>query len=69
MNTPAKSYVATKGSLYLYPGAGDPKPPGGAKVLLLTKGGICVQGCWKDDGSVLGWHPLIGRDREKEALL
>jgi hypothetical protein len=62
----AKTYVATKAVKFLYPAAGDPKPPGGSKVLLLTLGGICVTGTW-DPRFCRGWHPLIGRDMEKEA--
>lgn len=63
-----KEYVAG-GAPYLYPGAGDPRPPGGAKVQLLTKGGICVTGTWSDNGTYLGWAPLPKRDKEKEAKL
>ena len=53
---------------FFYPGAGDPKPPGGADVQLLTRGGVCVRGKWRDDGSVLGWAPFPKRDKAKEAL-
>ena len=60
-----QSYVATKDTLFLYPAAGDPKPPGGAKVLLLTAGGICVLGVWPTLDAI-GWHPLPGRDKKKE---
>lgn len=62
------SYVATKDLEYRYPGAGDPRPPGGAAVLLLTVGGICVRGYWSDDRGFLGWAPMPGRNREKELL-
>lgn len=65
----AKSYVTTDELRFYYPGAGDPKPPGGADVHLLTIGGICIRGSWKDDGSFLGWAPMPKRDREKEKLL
>jgi hypothetical protein len=68
MNANAAGYMATKQSLYLYPRAGDAKPPGGAKVLLLTNGGICVVGQWKDEPWCVGWHPLPGRDYAKEGL-
>jgi hypothetical protein len=67
-STPAKEYIAG-GAPFMYPGAGDPAPFGGAKVLLLTKGGICITGSWKNDGSVIGWAPLPKRDHVKEALL
>lgn len=65
---PQRSYVAG-GDAFLYPGAGDQKPPGGAKVQLLTIGGICVTGQWNDSGAFLGWAPLPKRDRKKEAQL
>lgn len=67
-STPAKGYVAG-GPPFLYPGAGDPKPPGGAKVLLLTCGHVCVTGPWRDDGSVVGWAPMPKRDMSKEARI
>jgi hypothetical protein len=63
-----KEYVAG-GAPYLYPAAGDQRPPGGAKVQLLTKGGVCVTGCWSDSGGYLGWAPLPKRDKDKEAQL
>jgi hypothetical protein len=67
--TPAVDHVAGRVGEYLYPGAGDPRPPGGAMVHLLTKGGICIRGTWSDDGSVIGWCPLPVRNSTKEALL
>lgn len=54
---------------YRYPAAGDPLPPGGAKVLLLTKHGICVTGPWTNDKRYIAWSPMPKRDREKEALI
>lgn len=66
--TAPQGYVAG-GDAFLYPGAGDERPPGGAKVLLLTQGGICVIGQWKDKSDLLGWAPLPKRDKEKEKLL
>ncbi len=68
MNVPAKGYVA-EGTTFLYPKAGDPHPPAGAKVLLLTKDGICVTGPWTNDGRFFGWLPMPKRDKAKEALL
>jgi hypothetical protein len=65
---PEKSYVAG-GDAFLYPGAGDQVPPGGAKVLLLTQGGVCTIGQWSNDGFFLGWAPLPKRDKAKEARL
>ncbi|MBS0454036.1 MAG: hypothetical protein JSS14_22260 [Proteobacteria bacterium] len=61
-------YVAG-GEEFLYPGAGDEKPPGGAKVLLLTRGGVCIVGTWSDGGFFTGWRPLPKRNKDKEALL
>ena len=61
-------YVAG-GQAYLYPAAGDPRPPGGAKVLLLTEHGICITGSWGAGQHLLGWAPLPKRDRDKEALI
>lgn len=72
--TPEVEYVAG-GAAYLYPAAGDDKPPNGAKVLLLTRGGVCIVGNWPkghDDngtGFFLGWAPLPKRDKVKEGLL
>jgi hypothetical protein len=60
---PAKTYVSG-GSEYLYPKAGDPAPPGGAKVLLLTVGGICTIGTWSP--AHVAWAPLPTRNKEKE---
>lgn len=62
-------YVADDDVGYRYPGAGDPKPPGGAKCLLLTAGGVCVTGPWSDDGRYLAWSPMPKRNRDKERLL
>jgi hypothetical protein len=59
-----KTYVAGTAE-YRYPGAGDPVPPGGAKVLLLTIGGVCVVGSW-DARYCVAWAPLPKRDKEKE---
>lgn len=68
LSVPAKPYFAD-GDTYFYPRAGDPKPPGGAKVLLLTLGGVCTLGSWDDSSSFLGWAPLPKRDKTKEAML
>lgn len=59
-------YVAG-GTQFFYPAAGDPKPPGGAKVQLLTRGGVTVHGTWNDSGAFMGWCPLPKRNKEKEA--
>jgi len=52
-----------------YPEAGDGAPPTGVKLLLLTYGGICVTGTWRDDGWFSAWSPLPKRDKAKEARL
>lgn len=62
-------YVADNDNHYRYPALGDPKPPGGAQVHLLTRGGICVRGAWNDSGSYIAWAPLPKRDKDKEARL
>lgn len=46
---------------YIYPALGEPRPAGGALVLLLTAGGVCVTGTWASDGRYLGWCPLPSR--------
>lgn len=66
---PAKGYIAGGAEEFLYPGAGDPKPPTGVKVCLLTEGMIATHGVWRDDGSVIGWARLPRRNRDKEAQL
>lgn len=62
------SYIAG-GPAYLYPAAGDPAPPGGAKVLLLTEHGICITGSWGAGDHLLGWAPLPKRDKAKESTI
>lgn len=53
-----------------YPAAGDPAPErSDAKVLLLTRGGICTTGNWDGNPFFTAWSPLPKRDKEKEALL
>lgn len=67
-STPVVSYVAG-GPTFNYPAAGDPVPPGGAKVLLLTIGGICIVGQWNTSHGAIGWAPLPKRDKAKEASI
>lgn len=67
-STPAQSYVASDDLWYRYPKAGDPKPPGGAQVWLLTKGGVSIRGTWSDSGAFLAWCPMPKRNKEKEKL-
>jgi hypothetical protein len=57
------------GTPYHYPEAGDPKPISGAKVQLLTIGGVHTSGPWKDTGFYLGWLELPKRDMAKEDLI
>lgn len=54
------------GASYHYPEAGDPRPIPGAKVQLLTIGGIHTTGPWQDNGFYLGWLELPKRDMVKE---
>ena len=64
-----KDYIAG-GDAFLYPEIGDKSPSIGCKVLLLTKGGVCIVGHWKaNDPFILGWAPLPLRDKEKEKRL
>ncbi len=56
----AKDYVA--GELgYVYPELGEERPPGGAKVLLLTEGGVCISGTWNANAGYLAWSPMPRR--------
>lgn len=41
-------------------------PPRGAKLFLLTQGGVATTGTWVDDGSFIAYHPIFRRDREYE---
>lgn len=43
--------------------------PHGVKVFLLTRGGVAVEGTWRDGGSFIAWHPLFSRDKEVERRL
>jgi len=54
---------------YFYPAAGDPRPSAGAKVQLLTIGGIHTTGPWSDNGFYVAWLPLPKRNKRKEALI
>ena len=72
MNDPLKligaterGYIAGKARM-LYPALGDPTPPGGAKVLLKTRGGVCVPGHWNGDKFFIAWSVLPEGDKEKE---
>lgn len=56
-----------EGGEYLYPRAGDPEPRKGAKVQLLTKGGVHTSGPW-DNTFCIGWLPLPKRNIGKETL-
>lgn len=60
--------AGAQGGEYLYPGAGDPAPRPGAKVQLLTIGGVHTTGPWDQSGFYVGWLPLPIRNTDKEAL-
>ena len=51
-------------AVYRYPGAGDEPAMPGAKVLILTQGGVCVIGTWGEDA--VAWAPLPKRNPTKE---
>lgn len=61
-------HLASHDVWFRYPKAGDPMPPGSTKLLLLTKGGICIIGPWINDGFFVAWSPMPKRNREKEAV-
>lgn len=69
MSNAEKKYVSGVADEYLYPALGDPKPPGGADVHLLTEGGVCVRGQWRDNGKFVAWAPFHKRNKAKEAAL
>ena len=56
------------GTPFLYPDAGDEAPTQGAKVNILTIGGISTTGHW-DAAFCIGWAPLTGRDTAKEEIV
>lgn len=64
---PARGYLAGVSELR-YPAAGDAPAPRGVDLNLLTEGGICVRGRWRDDGGYLAWAPLPKGNRDKERL-
>lgn len=51
---------------FRYPFAGDEAPPGGAQVLLLTEGGVCVRGTWDNSGAFHAWAPLPDINKAKQ---
>jgi hypothetical protein len=67
MSTDEK-HLASDDVWFRYPKAGDPMPPIGTKLLLLTRGGICIVGQWVADGFFVAWSPMPKRDKAKEAL-
>lgn len=71
MNKPyaPTDHVSTESNRFIYPGAGGQLPPRGCKVNLLTKGGVCVEGVWRDGCGFVGWAPLPSRDKEAERKL
>jgi hypothetical protein len=56
------------GQEFYYPSAGDPYPLEDHKIILLTKGGVCVVGTW-NDYFYLGWLPLPKRNKDKETQI
>lgn len=62
-----KEYIAGKAE-FKYPFAGDERPAGGAQVLLLTEGGVCVRGTWDNSGAFHAWAPMPDTDKVKQRL-
>lgn len=62
-----KDYIVGKAE-FKYPFAGDPLPSGGAQVLLLTEGGVCVRGTWSNCGAFHAWAPLPDADKAKQKI-
>lgn len=67
-STSAAEYVACETTMFRYPPV-HPPPPGGAKVQLLTTGGVCVLGHWKPNAGFIAWAPLAKRDKQLEKQL
>lgn len=57
-----------EGGEYLYPQAGDAEPNKGAKVQVLTIGGVHTTGPW-DPAYRVAWLPLPKRNKDKEAFI
>ena len=51
---------------WLYPAAGDPEPPVGTKIFILTHGDVAIVGVWRVEMRDKGWRPLFRRNMEKE---
>jgi hypothetical protein len=64
-----KGYMASDDGRFRYPAGGDEPAPLGAKVQILTEGGICIHAIWQDDSGFIAWAPLPKRDHEREAKL
>jgi len=64
-----RTYRAGPVEEYNYPEAGDPRPGSNEQVSILTEGGICIRGTWKDDAGFLGWANFPPRNKEKEELI
>lgn len=63
------SYIAGEPG-WRYPGAGDEVPERqDAKILLLSKAGICTMGHWESNGFWIAWSPLPKRDATKESQI
>lgn len=65
----SERHLASDDVWFRYPEAGDPLPPSNTKLLLLTRGGICIVGQWVVDGFFVAWSPMPKRNKEKESLL
>ena len=71
MDTPkinGEGFAVAPEASWQYPAAGVPAPKG-AIVQLLTKGGVQVQGIWRNNGYFIAWAPNLKRDKELERRL
>lgn len=64
-----REVVTTISVEFRYPAAGDATPPIGATVQILTKGGTCIIGTWKEHRHFIGWAPFPKRNKDKERLI
>ncbi|RYG10242.1 MAG: hypothetical protein EON92_13055 [Burkholderiales bacterium] len=61
------TYISSDEAEYRYPALGDPKPTAGTKVLVLTKGGLCIATAWLDIPFFVAWAPVPKRNKTKES--
>jgi hypothetical protein len=64
----SKDYIAGRAE-WMYPELGDQTPAGGATVLLLTEGGVCIRGTWGTGYGLDAWAPLPKIDKARHRQL